>query len=515
MVFSLAQKTILLAQLAAILGPDQVLDGTSQDAAPYLTDSYGRVGMAHAVVRPRDEQALRLLVLAAQQGGTNADKHNGATKGRDKQENKPWALVPMGGNSGRSAGALVGAAAAKQGALAGRAIIIVSMAHFNRIIDVDAASRTMLVESGVVLDNIQQAAAAHGLAFPLALGASGSCQIGGNIATNAGGYNAVRYGMTRGLVLGLDVMLADGTMLSASDSVAVMKNNSGYDWRQWFIGSEGTLGFIVRARLQLFPKPKNTLVGLVAADHLAGMVACGQELTATFGSLLSGFELIPDLGRELLLSQGQPVPAPLRDGAHYPFYGLFEVENFLSTDNSALLAALAAAEKLSERVITVAQDSRQASALWQFRESIVGALRRLSGVVRHDIALPPRAWATAATQINESVAAITKAARPFVFGHVGDGNLHYHFLVPRPDDGNDAAADDSWRAQARAIHKAVYDNVLAHGGSFSAEHGVGRSKAWAWHRYQPAAVQDISQRLKKMLDPHDILNPGVIFDLTK
>ncbi|MDI9314128.1 MAG: FAD-binding oxidoreductase [Hydrotalea sp.] len=489
----------LIKELQTILGAGNVLGGAADAATPYLTDSYGRRGAATAVVFPRDVASLKSLVVYANQ--------------------QKYQLVPMGGNTGRSQGALVDSPddVSNNFGAAHRAVIVVCMKHFNKIM-VDEKNNSLMAESGVVLDNIHQAAGKIGRVFPVALGSAGSCQIGGVLSTNAGGYNVFRYGMARQHLLGLSVMLANGAVLS--QMTATRKDNSGYDLKQLFLAAEGTLGFILAANLALVPRAPRRVVGLLPCRDVAGAVDVYHRYQHIFGPLLTGFELIPDVGRALLVARGKKIPSFFADKKNQaPFYLLFEIDNFFDHNNDAIITDMLARDMAADNIIAIAHNENEARALWAVREEIVWSLNATTAnennagnkkpppVARHDIALPLSGWAGGgAAAINDAVEKIVAGAIPFVFGHVGDGNLHYHFLCPK----NMAAAD--WVKSIPAIHDAVYDAVVGMGGSFSAEHGIGREKVAAWRRYQSPLVQGISRDIKNLLDPNNIMNPGVIFD---
>ncbi|MGI9462127.1 MAG: FAD-binding oxidoreductase [Alphaproteobacteria bacterium] len=480
----------IINDLAILLGQDNVIAGDTADAMPYLIDSYGRKGMATAIALPRNVKALQKLVAWVYQ------------KAQQKNSQSIPMLIPMGGHSGRSQGALIKESLPAEDTH--RPIIIVCLKYFNKILSVNEKNNSLLAEAGVVLDDIYRAADNINRIFPIALGSSGSCHIGGVLSTNAGGYNVFRYGMARHWVLGLSVVLPNGDLLC--DEKNLQKDNSGYDLKQLFLASEGTLGFIVSAQLALAVKPKQKLVGLCKAHHLSEIVDSYWQLQHHFGSLLVGFELIPDEGRVLLESIGKSIPPFLKNKDQQDnFYGLFEIDNFLTDHSDDFI------EKLStmNNIMVIAKNQKEQKALWAWRENIVWALKAKEPVARHDIAIPLDQWSGATDDIQAAVHRIVPDAIAFVFGHVGDGNFHYHFLRP------DHLSINDWLKKIPVIQKAVYDKTMASGGSFSAEHGIGREKIDAWHIYKNPVAQMVSQKIKKLFDPYNIMNPGVIFLPTK
>ncbi len=476
----------ILDDIKNIVGDKNFLSPDQHDALPYFSDSYGRATPQHtlpqAVVLPRDVASLQTLTRFAHE--------------------KNIALIPMGGNTGRSLGTLN----IKQPdtTATARPTIIVSLQHFNKILAINEKNNSLWVEAGVTLGNIQRAAQKINRFFPVNLGSAESCQVGGVLSTNAGGYNVFRYGMTRHWVLGLSVMLPNGDMITSNHGLR--KDNSGYDLKQIFIGAEGTLGFIVNAHLALLPQPTQKLVGLCHAASLDGVIALYQQFQNMFGPLLAGFELIPDRGRILLHNQNKPYPGFLSNAASVKdFYALFEIDDFSDAGSDVQYHEYINQLQAIKNIMVIAKNDREQKELWAFRENIVWALKSHEPVARHDIAIPLDQWQFASDKIIQAVEKNIPEVIPFIFGHVGDGNLHYHFL--RPDN----MSVEQWVKKIPLIHQIVYDIVDAAGGSFSAEHGVGREKIAAWQQYKNNPTKTISQQIKNMLDPNNIMNPGVIF----
>jgi FAD/FMN-containing dehydrogenase len=398
-------------------------------------------------------------------------------------------VVPQGGNTG-----LVGG----QIPFAGE--ILLSLARLNRIREVDAAGAYCIAEAGVVLATLQDAAEDAGMLFPLSLASEGSCTIGGNLSTNAGGVNVLRYGMARDLVLGLEVVLADGRRLDLLRSLR--KDNTGYDLKQLFIGAEGTLGIITAAALKLAARPAETVTFLVALrdpDAAVALLARMQEATA---GQISAYELISRLGIELVLRHIPGTGDPLR--APSPWYVLIEGASAARLGlRTAFEGALAGA--IADGLVqdaAVAESGIQRAALWRLRESLSEAQKKEGASLKHDIAVPVAAVPAFIVQATEAVLKAAPGARPVPFGHLGDGNLHFNFSAP---ESADAAA---FLARRGEIARIVFDKVREFGGSISAEHGIGVVRRDDLVRYKSAVEMDVMRALKRTLDPQNILNPG-------
>ncbi len=376
------------------------------------------------------------------------------------------AIVPQGGNTG-----LVGG----QIPLGGE--VLLSTARLNRIRG--AAHDHLIAEAGVILADAQKAAAAQGMLFPLSLAAEGSCTIGGNLSTNAGGVHVLRYGMARDLVLGLEVVLADGRVLDMLR--ALRKDNTGYDLKHLFIGAEGTLGIITAAALKLFAKPAKIATAFVALPDPAAAVALLARLQSATGGLIEAFELVPRFGLDLVLKHIPGTTDPLRTPS--PWYALTEgpiVEDMLACEDGVMAAS-----------------ETQRTALWRLRESLSEAQKKEGPSLKHDISVPVAAIADFIGEATQAVLAALPGARPVTFGHLGDGNLHFNFQVEST-------------ARREDVARIVHDIVHRFGGSMSAEHGIGVMKREELLRYKSAAEIEVMRALKRMLDPKNILNPGKV-----
>ena len=397
------------------------------------------------------------------------------------------AVVPQGGNTG-----LVGGQIPFDGE------IVLSLARMNRLRALDAAAHTLTVEAGVILGHVQKAADDAGLLFPLSLAAEGSATIGGNLSTNAGGVAVLRYGMARDLVLGLEVVLADGRVLDLLRTLR--KDNTGYDLKQLFIGAEGTLGVITAAALKLFPKPAVRATALVALPSPAAAVALLGRMQKATGGLVSAFEILPRAGLELVLAHIPGTRDPLT--APSPWYVLVEAASAARFDlNAAFETALAEAD-ISDAVIAASDAQRE--AFWVLRETMSEAQKREGASIKHDVSVPVSAIPDFLTRATTAVLKAVPGARPISFGHIGDGNIHFNFSAPK---GGDA---DAFLARWDAVQRIVHDIVREFGGSISAEHGIGVQKRDQLPRYKSEAELDVMRMLKRMMDPGNILNPGKV-----
>ena len=459
------------ARLEAAVGTAGILSDPA-DTAPYVTDwRHQYQGRAFAVVRPRSTDEVASVVHACNEFG--------------------MPIVPQGGNTGQCGGATPDAS--------GNAVLL-SLNRMTSVRAIDPQNATITVDAGVVLADVQQAAAQAGLYFPLSLGAEGTCTIGGNLSTNAGGTAVLRFGNARDLVLGIEVVLADGRVWDGLRGLR--KDNSGYDLKQLFIAAEGTLGIITAAVLKLFPAPRSRATGLLAiADPDAALMLLA-ELLQELGSRLVGFELMSAFSQALSRKHFPALPDPLPG---HPWYVLVQVE-----DSAADYPLAGHLERALERLLgqglvrhgTIAQSETQAGTLWAIRTSIAEAQRREGPDIKHDISLPvsaiPGFLAEAALALRQAI----PGARIAAFGHLGDGNLHYD--VSAPEDGDSKA----FGANITAVNHIVHDLCAARAGSISAEHGIGQLKRGELIRYKSAVELELMRRLKSALDPQAILNPG-------
>jgi FAD/FMN-containing dehydrogenase len=381
--------------------------------------------------------------------------------------------------------------------------IVLQLGRMNRILALDALNNTVTVEAGCILANIQQAARDAGRLFPLSLGAEGSCQIGGNLATNAGGINVLRYGNARDLTLGLQVVLPDGRIWDGLRGLR--KDNTGYDLKQVFIGSEGTLGIITAAVLKLFPNPRTTVTAMIAAATPAAAVELLSLLRDECGDRISAFEIISRRCVELVLAHIPGTREPL-PRAH-PWYVLAELAE-ASADGSLQGECERALEYAVGRGLVldaaIAASGAQREALWRIRESIPEASQAEGLVYRHDISIPVSRIPEFIAEAGVALERAFPGARVLCFGHIGDGNLHYNCFVPGRNRGDAAAI------AASDVNRSVLDVVQRFGGSFSAEHGVGQAKRVELARYKQALEIEMMRTLKRAFDPRNIMNPGKI-----
>jgi FAD/FMN-containing dehydrogenase len=398
-------------------------------------------------------------------------------------------VVTQGGNTG-----LVGGQIPRHGE------VLLSTARLSRIRALDDSGATLTVEAGVTLAQVQQAADEKQLLFPLRLASEGSCTIGGNIATNAGGTHVLRYGMTRALVLGLEVVLANGTVLEMLR--ALHKDNTGYDLKQNFIGSEGTLGVVTAACLKLFPKPEVTVVAFAAVPSPAAAIRLLGVMQAATSGLLSAFELVPRIALAFVTRHIEGTRDPL--AAPSPWYVLIEATGGRAVSLSATFES-ALADAVENGLVTdavVAASEAQAASLWKLRESISESQKREGASIKHDISVPVAAIPDFIAQAVPAVQALLPGARAVSFGHLGDGNLHFNFNSPRAGD------DAGFLAQWDEVQQTVHDIVKEFGGSISAEHGIGAMKVAQLPRYKSHDELDAMRAIKMAFDPKGILNPG-------
>lgn len=470
-------------KLRAIVG-DKGLIVDEQGKHPYVTDwRESFVGHALAVVRPANTQEVADVV-----GLCAAEKVS---------------VVPQGGNTG-----LVGGGIPQEN---GREIVL-SLNRMNRIIDIDLIGYTMTVEAGVILKTIQEMAAANDRLFPLSLAAEGSCSIGGNLSTNAGGVQVLHYGNARQLVLGLEVVTPQGEIWNGLR--ALKKDNTGYDLRDLYLGAEGTLGIITRAVLKLWPKPKDIATAWVAVPSPEAAVALLSGAHAASEDNVTSCELMGRQGLDLVLQHIPGAADPLAE--RHDWYVLLEWSSTRARrdgENAGGLREKMEAylgEAMERGVVldaTIAQNEAQARALWSLRENHTEASKKEGPSVKHDISV---AVSKIPSFVTEGLAAMKKAlpeGRPVTFGHVGDGNLHFNCQAPA---GWDKAR---FTPHARNVTAAIYDLVVSYGGSISAEHGIGLLKVDELAHYRSQVEIDTMRTIKRALDPQNLMNPGKIVRL--
>jgi FAD/FMN-containing dehydrogenase len=463
-----------LARCRDIVGDGFVLTAAA-DTAPYLADWRGRfTGRALAVLRPAATAQVAQLVQACAQ----------------------WRvpLVPQGGKTGLVLGSVPDAS--------GSAVVL-SLARMRQVRAVDPVNRTMTVDAGCVLQQIQETAAQHGCLFPLSLASEGSCTIGGNLSTNAGGTAVLRYGNARELCLGLEVVTAQGELWSGLRGLR--KDNTGYDLRDLFIGAEGTLGVITGAVLKLFPQPKASITAMVALGTPRDALDLLTLMQDCCGASLTGFELMADVCLRLVATHFPHLPQPFVE--RHAQYVLLEVSSSESELHAVDLLERAIEAALEREIADdaiVATSVAQSRGLWQVREHISMAQAAAGKNIKHDISLP----ISRIGDFIDTTDAQLQAAFPGVvlvtFGHLGDGNLHYNVAPP------DGMAHEAFLANQDAINRIVHDNVVGFGGSISAEHGIGALKRDELSRYKSPVELHMMRAIKAALDPLGIMNPGKI-----
>ncbi|MGE5160486.1 MAG: FAD-binding oxidoreductase [Betaproteobacteria bacterium] len=464
----------LLEQLKAAVGDANVLTGAA-DTAPYLTDWRKRyTGRAQAVVRPATTAEVAAIV------------------GLCAQARAP--IVPQGGNTG-----LVGGGTPDE---TGRAVLL-SLGRMARVRAVDPVNNTITAEAGCPLQRVQEAAAAAGRLFPLSLAAEGTATIGGNLSTNAGGTQVLRYGNARELALGLEVVLPSGEVWDGLRGLR--KDNTGYDLRDLFIGAEGTLGVITAACLKTFPLPRGEGTALLAVPSVQAALALLEVAQSMAGPGLTGFEVFSDLCLELVERHFPPHHSPLADRS--PYYALLQLSDH-EGDARATALLQAIAEQAVERDLAtdaaLAQSVAQARGLWALRELISEAQAAEGRNIKHDIAVPISAIARFVAETNALLARQLPGIRMVIFGHLGDGNLHYNVSPPV------GASDSDFIAHQPAVYRLVHDQVARHAGSISAEHGIGQLKRAENRRYKSPVELALMRALKDTLDPLGIMNPGKV-----
>ena len=441
------------------------------DLAPHLNEPRGLVsGRTRIMLSPDSTEQVSEIVATCAAAGLS--------------------IVPQGGNTGLCGGATPDNSGEQ---------VLLSLSRLNKIRSVDADDFSMTVEAGCILANVQQAASDVDRLFPLSLGAEGSCQIGGNLSTNAGGINVIRYGSARQQVLGLEVVLADGTIWNGLR--ALRKDSGGYDMKQIFIGSEGTLGIITAATLRLFPAHKDRSVALVALRSTVDAMQLLVRLRLACSDQITAFEMMTDTAFDLAMRHGNNVSTPFSDS--FPCYALVEVSN--PDEDSALQLALAEAIDEEQAVdAVIAKNSKEANQLWRIRHAIPEAQGKEGVSIKHDISVPIGKIDAFMLQAENLILERIPDARIVAFGHLGDGNLHYNISQPVGADGDD------FRKLAVPASKAVYDLVSELGGSFSAEHGVGVLKKDFLHEYRSDEELALMRSLKQAMDPRNTLNPGKV-----
>ena len=476
----------LLSELKAIVGSAHVL--TEGDLSAWTQDWRKRTsGKALAVVRPACTDEVARVVKACAEFLT-------------QHPDSGLSVVPQGGNTGL----VVGSTPDESGRQ-----IVLSLQRLNAVRNIDAANLTMTVEAGCILQTVQEQAQAAGFWFPLSLAAEGSCTIGGNLGTNAGGTQVLRFGNTRDLCLGLEVVTPQGEVWQVLSGLR--KDNTGYDLKNLYIGAEGTLGIITAATLKLYPSPKAQLTAWAAVPSMEAAVRLLGMAHQHLGASLTGFELMGQFALSLVAKHFSNLRVPLyRSSAFCVLLENADAESeaHARAQLEGLLEAALEAGCVTDAV--VAENLTQAQSLWQIRESIPLAQAQEGLNIKHDISVPVSAMATFVAGTDALLAQAIPHVRLVNFGHLGDGNLHYNVQAP---EGQDAAV--FLREQEVHVNRIVFDAVQAHGGSISAEHGVGSLKVDHLTHYKSPVALHTMRAIKQALDPQNLLNPGRVVRLRR
>ncbi len=461
----------LIEQLEAITGPKGIITEEA-DMQGYLTewrDKY--VGKAKVIVLPKNTGEVAAIVKLCSETETP--------------------IVPQGGNTSLVGGSIPFDSGEE---------VILSLKRMNQVREVDVSGGTLTVEAGCILADLQNIADENGHMFPLRIGSEGSCQIGGNISTNAGGVQVLHYGNTREQVLGLEVVLPDGRIWNGLTNLR--KDNTGYDLKQLFIGGEGTLGIVTAAVVKMYPKPKYQQVALIAIPDVEAAIAFLGLARQMSGDQVTAIELIPRIGIDLVVKNVPNFTDPMP--ATYDWHILVEISSSVTENLSGLMEEILEAGFNQEIVLDAvipASDAQQ-QKLWTLREEISGAQKPEGGSIKHDISVPIARIADFINEANTALEKIVPNFRPVIFGHIGDGNLHYNPLQPKGMEKQ--AFLDLWEPVSRTVHDIAHDM----GGSISAEHGIGRMKKNDLTLYKSEVELDMMRKVKAALDPKGIFNPG-------
>jgi FAD/FMN-containing dehydrogenase len=459
----MTKPTDLLQHLTNLLGPAAVIV-EGPDLEPYAVDWRKLFpGRPACVVRPSSTEQVAQVVRACRGAGA--------------------AIVPQGGNTGLAGGAVPDASGTE---------VVLSLNRMAAVRNVDPVGLTIEAEAGCVLKVAQDAASASGRLLPISLAAEGSATIGGVVAANAGGVNVLRYGMTRSLVLGLEVVLPDGTI--ANGLRKLRKDNAGYDWKQIFIGSEGTLGIVTAAVLRLVPQPKHSVTALLSVADPAAALRLLELAQDELGDQISAFELISATSMQLVATHSG-LRAPIAEGE---WFVLIEAASSLVGLREAAETMLGSAfEQEIALDGVIAESGSQAAQLWALREHVTESEAREGKSVKHDVSVPLTEVPRFLVEAGQALAAGAPGTRVNAFGHLGDGNIHYNVLV----DANH---------EASVVNRIVHDVVAAFGGSISAEHGIGQYRVGELARYRAPTEMELARTLKRALDPENRFNPGKV-----
>ncbi len=471
---SSAPSSALLDRFAAIVGEKHAVRDPAE-IAPHLVENRGLYhGASPMLLKPGSvEEVSAILKLASETGA---------------------AIVPQTGNTG-----LVGGQTPREGG----SDIILSLERMNRIRDIDPIGNTIVVDGGCILTDVHKAAAGHGRMFPLSLGSEGSCRIAGNLSTNAGGTAVLAYGNMRQLCLGLEVVLPTGEIWNGLRRLK--KDNTGYDLRDLFIGAEGTLGVITGAVLKLFPQPLGHQVAFAGLQSVDDALTLFKNASSLCGTALTGFELMPRIGVEFTTRHIPGVRDPL-ETAH-PWYVLIDISTSDSAETAERMMSALLEQGYEAGLIqdaTIASSETQQKAIWHMRESMSDAQKPEGGSIKHDVSVPVAQIPQFMAEAENAVAAAMPGARICAFGHMGDGNIHYN--ISQPVGADKAEFIGRWRE----INEIVHGLVLRHGGSISAEHGIGQLKRDELASIRPDIEIDLMRRIKTAFDPAGIMNPDKV-----
>ncbi|RAX42133.1 FAD-binding oxidoreductase [Rhizobium tropici] len=474
---SSAPSSDLLDRFTAIVGEKHAVRDPAE-IAPHLVENRGLYhGASPMLLKPGSvEEVSAILKLASETGA---------------------AIVPQTGNTG-----LVGGQTPREGG----SDIILSLERMNRVRDIDPVGNTMIVDGGCVLADVHKAAAEHGRMFPLSLGSEGSCRIAGNLSTNAGGTAVLAYGNMRQLCLGLEVVLPTGEIWNGLRRLK--KDNTGYDLRDLFIGAEGTLGVITGAVLKLFPQPLGHQVAFAGLQSVDDALTLFKNASSLCGTALTGFELMPRIGVEFTTRHIPGVRDPLE--TTHPWYVLIDISTSDSAETAERMMTTLLEKGYEDGLVqdaTIASSEAQQKAIWHMRESMSDAQKPEGGSIKHDVSVPVAQIPQFMAEAEKAVVAAMPGARVCAFGHMGDGNIHYN--ISQPVGADKAEFIGRWRE----INKIVHGLVLQHGGSISAEHGIGQLKRDELASIRSDIEIDLMRRIKTAFDPAGIMNPGKVLKI--
>ena len=471
---SFAPSSALLDRFAAIVG-DKHVSRDPAELAPHLVENRGLYhGASPMLLKPGSVEEVSAILKLASETGT--------------------AIVPQTGNTG-----LVGGQTPREGG----SDIILSLERMNRIRDIDPVGNTMVVDGGCILADVHKAAAEHGRMFPLSLGSEGSCRIAGNLSTNAGGTAVLAYGNMRQLCLGLEVVLPTGEIWNGLRRLK--KDNTGYDLRDLFIGAEGTLGVITGAVLKLFPQPLGHQVAFAGLQSVDEALTLFKNASSLCGTALTGFELMPRIGVEFTVRNIPGVRDPLE--TVHPWYVLIDISTSDSAETAERMMMTLLEQGYEAGLIqdaTIASSEAQQKAIWHMRESMSDAQKPEGGSIKHDVSVPVVQIPQFMAEAEKAVMAALPGARICAFGHMGDGNIHYNISQPVGAD------KEEFIGRWHEMNKIVHGLVLHHGGSISAEHGIGQLKRDELASIRSDIEMDLMRRIKTAFDPAGVMNPGKV-----